>query len=244
MAIIYEPKGRANEYCKLAVNLYKGCSHGCVYCYAPQATMTNRDEFYNNPVPRKNILELLKKECSSNCGNGQYVLLSFSSDPYQQINEKYGITREAIKLLKSANYRIVILTKGGGRAEKDFDILDKNDYIGATLTFLNKSDSLLWEPNAAPPEERIEMLIKAKQAGIGTWASLEPVIDPEQTLEIIRLTHEFVDIYKVGKLNYHPLEKTINWAKFAEDVKRELTRFQCRFYIKNDLRKYIQRTAF
>ncbi len=60
---------------------------------------------------------------------------------------------------------------------------------------------------------------KLKKMGIQTWASLEPVIDPEQSLEIILQTHEFVDLFKVGgKLNYHPRAREVNWEKFANSA--------------------------
>ena len=56
MSIIYEPRGKAREYAELAVNLYKGCSHACVYCYAPAATFCDREKFsspdYIRPRPR------------------------------------------------------------------------------------------------------------------------------------------------------------------------------------------------
>ena len=52
-------------------------------------------------------------------------------------------------------------------------------------------------------------------AGVPTWVSLEPVIDPAASLEIIRQTHKFVDLFKVGKLNYHQHAKTIDWRSFA-----------------------------
>jgi hypothetical protein len=69
--------------------------------------------------------------------------------------------------------------------------------------------------------------------------SLEPVIDPEESLEIIRQTHEFVDFYKVGKLNYHPRASTIDWRKFAVEVKDLLDDLGCEYLLKEDLRRYL-----
>lgn len=55
MNVIYEPKGKAGEYSPLAVNLYRGCDHGCTYCYAPAATRTARETF-SCPVLRPDII--------------------------------------------------------------------------------------------------------------------------------------------------------------------------------------------
>ena len=73
--------------------------------------------------------------------------------------------------------------------------------------------------------------------GIQTWASLEPVIDPEQTFEIIRQTREFVGFYKVGKLNYHPHAKTIDWHKFGHKARELLDSLGCKYMLKKDLKK-------
>jgi DNA repair photolyase len=241
MSIIYEPSGRAKEYSQLAANLYRGCGHACTYCYAPDAIRERRETFYDRPIVRKNILTELEKDCKRLEGKEtRPVLLSFTSDPYQPLDEELGITREAIKLLKKHGLNVVILTKGGKRAERDFDLLDSRDFVGASLTFTNADDSKNWEPRAALPNERIAMLRNAKAGGIQTWASLEPVIYPDQSLELIRLTHEFVDLYKVGTLNHHPHAKSIDWKSFAERAIAMLKEYGVKFYIKKDLRKYLE----
>lgn len=242
MTIIYEPAGRAKEYCKLAANLYRGCGHGCKYCYAPDATRTDREKFYSNPLPRKDVIAGLTKDAESGKFKGP-VMLCFTCDPYQPINDFCGLAGQAIHVLKENCIPVEILTKGGRRAEADFHMLDRNDRIGATLTFTNSIDSQNWEPGAALPKERFAMLEKAKRWGIGTWASLEPVIDPEQTLEIIKQTYKFVDLFKVGVLNHHPRAREIDWSKFAVDAVGLLKELKCKYYIKEDLRKYITKTA-
>ena len=57
MTVIYQPKGKALEFAPLAFNPYKGCSHSCLYCFAPKATFNDRQNFYSNPEPRIDILE-------------------------------------------------------------------------------------------------------------------------------------------------------------------------------------------
>lgn len=239
MAMIYEPRGKAAEYSPLALNIYKGCSHGCVYCYAPSATYKKRDVFHANPQPRNNFVGELNKSIVKFQGDKRPILLCFTTDPYQPIEETAKLTRYSLKKLVENGNSIKILTKGGTRAVRDFDIMAMGDCdFGTTLTFLDEARSLEWEPRAALPKDRLSALRTAKEKGIRTWVSLEPVIDPEQVYEIIKTTHKFVDLYKVGKLNYHPISKTIDWRDFRVEVESLLTSLGKNFYIKDDLRKF------
>jgi DNA repair photolyase len=241
--IIYEPRGKAKEYCELAVNLYRGCSHGCIYCYAPSVVFMDSKDFQNNVKPRNNIIKNLKEDAENNPGKGRYVLLSFTSDAYQELDQELQLTRQAIKILKDNNYNIVILTKAGLKATRDFDLLNSDDWVGSSLTTNNDKDSLIWELKAALPDKRIELLQLAKEKGLNTWASLEPVIYPEQSLDIIDKTHEFIDLYKVGKLNYHKKANEINWYDFGNRAIEKLEKYGNKYYIKKDLKKYLTKSA-
>lgn len=237
MRVIYETKGRAREYCELAMNLYTGCAHACTYCYAPKATYKAKEDFIN-PRPRLGVIDALRQEAPRYAG--REVLMSFSTDPYQPINEEYFYSRQALFIMAHHGIRPVILTKGGLRSIEDFDILAKcNGKYGATLTYLDPDASLIDEPGAASPQERIEALCRAKRQGIETWVSLEPVMDPDEVLEIIRWTHEFVDEYRVGKLNYDARARGIDWSKFAKCVVETLEHYGKRYYIKKDLAAYL-----
>lgn len=238
MPIIYEPRGAAREYAALAANLYSGCSHGCKYCYAPMATFKKRDAFAASPHPRANALAMFKHDATC-LPRGASVLLSFTTDPYQPIDVQYALTREAISILHECGCFVEILTKGGSRAIRDFDLLCPEDAFATSLTFFNDADSLLWEPEAALPADRISAIKQAKAAGLTTWASLEPVIDPEQTLALISATHEFIDLFKVGKLNHNAASHSINWRRFAHDAVSLLKRYRKKYLIKNDLKKFM-----
>ena len=239
MPIIYEPKGKAREYSPLACNLYSGCEHGCIYCYAPDILYKNKIEFCQ-AKPRNNILRLLEKDCIKWQDPKEIVLLCFTCDPYQPIETEYRLTQKAIYMLNMYDFPVQILTKGGLRAVKDFELLAKNpkNAFSVTLTHDNLDISKQWEPGAAPPDERIESLKIAHNMGIKTWVSFEPVIDPEAVYRLIDITHAFVDLYKVGKMNYHPISKTIDWRTFRIKVESLLTSLNKDFYIKKDLMKY------
>jgi len=243
MTVIYEPRGRAREYAPLAVNLYSGCEHGCVYCYAPTVLRRGAEEFHKAAVPRSNILKRLQKEGERRQGPRERVLLCFTCDPYPPETGTNQVTREAIRILKENGWPVEVLTKGGTRACRDFDLLGPGDAFASTLTFLDPVQSAKWEPKAAPPLDRLAAIRKAYSLGIPTWVSLEPVIDPEQSLEIIRATHDMVDLYKVGKLNYHPAAQGVDWGAFGHAAEALLRRLGKRYYLKADLRAHMQAAA-
>jgi len=241
MSVIYETKGRAREFCELAVNLYLKCEHGCLYCYGPDVTRQDRLSFETEVKPRPNILSQLEKDCWRllQAGETRPVLLSFVGDVYQPVESKFLVTRAAIRILHRHGLKVHILTKGGERATRDFDLLGPGDAFATTLTTTTPEMSRYWEPAAALPQARIDSLKEAHKLGIETWASLEPVLYPHCAIELIGATHKFVGHYKVGKLNYHPHAQTIDWRIFAKGVIATLEGFGAKYYIKKDLARYI-----
>jgi DNA repair photolyase len=256
MQAIYEPKGKAREYAPLALNLYRGCSHGCRYCYAPSATCTDRATFAQ-AAPRLGIIEaaeaqLIKEAWSPGLFEQMDwldpVLLCFTCDPYQPADDKYRLARAAIDLLHRYGHGVHVLTKGGLSACRDFRgrpgarTRDSglgshpDDAFACTLTFIHEGQSLEWEPEAASPRARISALREAHERGITTWASLEPVIDPEQSLELIRRTAAFVDLYKVGRWNYDARAKEIDWPAFGTHAMALCESLGKPYYLKHDLR--------
>jgi len=240
---IYKPSGKAAEYAHLALNLYTGCDNGCSYCYSPSVLHVSREDFVK-VKPRNGVLHALRVQLNKwEIGNGlslERVLLCFSCDPYPNIDT--DITRRALAMLRTDGIAFTVLTKSGERALRDMDIYGPNDAFGSTLTFANAQDSWKWEPNAALPADRMETLQKFHEAGIHTWVSLEPVIDPEQTLDLIKLTHGFVDLYKVGKLNY--VKSKVDWRLFGARAIKVLESYGKDYYIKHDLAKHLDGIPF
>lgn len=240
MQYIYKPKGKAGEYGEYALNLFDGCTHGCKYCYVPAIRRKTPENYHAQAVERNIRWDSLAAEILFL--RGKSLFLCFTCDPYQPVNDDAGSTRRTISLCHENGVAVTILTKAGACSEKDFDLLAANPHLsryGATLTFLNLQDSLVWEPGAAQPEERLSALRKAHEMGIPTWASLEPVIDPFQSLEIIRRTSDYVDEFKVGKWNHSTRAAAINWSTFAREAVALLEQFGKKYYIKKDLAVYL-----
>jgi DNA repair photolyase len=261
MRIIYEPRGRALEYAPLAVSLYRGCPHGCVYCFAPDSTRMKREDFVRYPRVRGtyHLLEKFEKDCAELAAakDQREILMSFTCDPYNPLERDTGMTRSAIEMFIEYGLHFTILTKGGYLAERDFDLLAAHPDLcrfGVTLVFNNYQDKKLWEPGTATEIARIATLQTAHQRGIRTWVSLEPVVYPAQTLDLIRQTVDFVDEYRIGKFNHtddpelerflasieyqYPFED--EWRSFVHDAKALLDKTGSRYIFKKDLQPYLQ----
>jgi DNA repair photolyase len=236
MNVIYETTGRAREFAELALNHYTGCGHGCSYCYVPGVIHADRLMFHAEPVARLTPGDIQRSAAEFAArGERRPILLSFTSDPYQPLDEKEQLTRVAIELLKEAGLRVVILTKGGHRAARDLDLLGPGDAFAVSLTCAKPSISRHWEPGAAPPEERIVVLEEARARGLATWVSLEPVLYPRDTFELIEATAASAGHFKLGTLNYHPHAQTIDWLVYLMHAEALLQSLKKPYYVKKDL---------
>jgi DNA repair photolyase len=242
MSAIYEPSGAAREYSPLALNYIKGCDHGCVYCYVPKMMKRFNKEYIHSNVyikEEKSLLKEIQKSAKKFENSEKQVFLSFLTDPYSHFNNDTKLTRRVLMILLEHNIPVSILSKGGKNLLQDLDVFKmfgKNIQIGGSLTFTNDDDSLKWEKNGALPKERFETLKIIHENGIKTWASMEPVIYPDQSLQIMELTSNYVDSYKIGKLNHFKKhEDKFDWSKFLCDAVAIMRKHNKEFYIKKDL---------
>lgn len=244
--VIYRPAGEAGEYGALATNPYRGCGHACKYCYVPLATHQPRPEFNKGAVPRPDYearlardLERYRKAGVCDGHPADQVFITFTSDPWHPGDCEPTV--RAIKLLREGGMAFCTLSKGGKKALDHLSLYrPTRDAYAATLTSLDYRFSRMWEPNAASPADRISALATFHEAGIFTWVSLEPTLDVEASLAIVKATHRFVDLYKVGRANYVPtITKTTDWRDYTLRMVDELSRVGARHYIKRDLQPHL-----
>jgi DNA repair photolyase len=238
---IYKPKGLAAENCGLALNTMDGCVHGCRFCYVPLVRHVPRAKFHAGTRPRVSI-EDIEAAAAVWKGEKRPVQLCFTTDPYQLDAACCALTRAAISVLHKYGFPVSILTKGGPAARRDFDLYRPGDSFGVSLTFIEEKDRRPWEPGAAPAAERIQNLVEAKKAGIDTYISLEPVIDPRQTLLIIDETTGFTDHYKIGPLNYYTGDLPVpdyDRKKFITDaIDRAVVKYERGIHVKKSFSRY------
>jgi len=239
-SIIYAPRGQAGEYAKLATNPYRGCGHKCAYCYVPAVLRMDRPAFDAGAFPRPNFVSALRKDAAKykSLGITEQVMLSFTTDPYHPTDNT--LTIEVLDWLKSFGLGFCTLTKGGSRALRDIAMFRPDrDAFASTLTSLDDAFSLKWERGAALPSDRISTLEKFHNAGIFTWVSLEPTLDCDSSIAIIERTHQFVDLYKIGRANYLPMTNNTNWEEYTHRILEVVNRLGVKHYIKHDLQKYL-----
>ena len=239
-SIIYAPKGQAGEYAPLAANPYRGCGCCCAYCYVPLVLKMDRGEFNRGAVPRPGFLAALCRDAEKYQAAGiqEQVMLSFTTDPYNPSDT--SLTRPTLEILQAHGMGICTLTKGGLRATADIDLFRPDrDAFACTLTSLDDAFSQKWERGAALPADRIAALRRFHERGIFTWASLEPTLDVEASLQIIRETHLFVDLFKIGRVNYLPMTRTTDWRDYTLRIVDLCQSLQARHYIKRDLQPFL-----
>lgn len=251
MRVIYRPKGRALEYAPLACNLYMGCAHGCVYCYAPGCVRRTLESWRETIEARKDIISSFTKDVawlSKNRSDDERrrVLFCFLSDPYQPLEGELHITHECIKIAMQYGVKIDVLTKGAySLVSKDFDLMKRADvHLGVTLAFVDDRKRQQWEPYASSVQDRFRVLKEAHRKGIFTWVSMEPVIDPKEALAVIDEAAPYVDFWKIGKLNYNKaVEDLVDWHKFYWDIRRSLKHHNARAYIKKSLKSFARKAT-
>ncbi len=248
---IYNPTGRAEEYSPLALNYFSGCTHNCRYCYVSRLN-SMAGKGVSQAVcypPDFESFKGLEDSARKYQGCNKQILISFTGDPYCDMPPQY--TRKVLEILNKYNHKVAILTKGGSRTLRDIDLFKKftrNDLfaaneprisVGATLTCDNDTDSLKWEPGAAMPADRIETLRTLTAQGIRTWVSFEPVIYPEQTLNLLKQVSDIVHHVRIGKINdFENMDKEIDWNEFVKQSVAVCKTKNLPFYIKNDLARF------
>jgi DNA repair photolyase len=226
MKAIYEPKGAALEYAPLACNLFRGCNHGCTYCYCPGVLRMDRAEFHRQVYQRPGILEALDRDAEAldRAGDTRRIHLCFTCDPFG-MHPFHGFTRLALSILRSHNRPVAILTKGN-LCPEDLDALAKMDaLVGLSLVWGSDAVRAQWEPNTATVGDRADNLQDARARGLRTFISVEPVIDPEEALWAIGVGMAVADEIRVGKLNHAEPPAPVDWPQFARVVRDMLTKW-------------------
>ncbi|HPT66053.1 MAG TPA: radical SAM protein [Candidatus Woesebacteria bacterium] len=180
---------------KWDLNVYRGCSHRCQYCYAlySHKYLENGKNFFDTIYVKTNIVEALEKELSSKRWKHEVINLGGVTDSYQLIEEKYGLMREVLKLMIKYKTPIVISTKSD-LILRDMDLLEelaKVTSVNVAVTIITMDENIRKqiEPGARPSEKRLEVLKQLAGKNIGLGLHLMPILpmitDSEENIENI-----------------------------------------------------------
>jgi DNA repair photolyase len=175
-----------------SVNAYRGCEHGCVYCYA-RPTHAYHDlspglDFETRLFAKPNAAELLRQTLAKPGYKPAPIAMGTNTDPYQPIEDRYRITRAVLEVCLEARHPVTITTKSA-RVVRDLDLLAELARLNLTavsisVTSLDPKLSGLLEPRASSPAKRLDALGKMASVGVPGHVSVAPII-PSITDEFI-----------------------------------------------------------
>lgn len=178
-----------------SINPYRGCEHGCAYCFArpTHAYMGFSPglDFETRLFAKPDAARLLERELSRPGYRPQVIAIGTNTDPYQPIERRYRIMREVLEVLGQANHPVGIVTKSALVA-RDIDLLAPMAERGLvkvalSVTTLDRRLARAMEPRAAAPARRLETLRRLSEAGIPTGVMVAPVIPALNDAEIERI---------------------------------------------------------
>ena len=167
-----------------SINPYRGCEHGCVYCYArPSHAYLNLSpglDFETRLIAKVNAADLLRTELAKPGYRCEAISLGTNTDPYQPIEREYGITRAILEVLAEHDHPVAIVTKSA-MVERDIDLLAPMARKNLTRVFLSIATldhdvSRPMEPRTSAPARRLEAIRRLAAAGIPTGVVVAPVV--------------------------------------------------------------------
>ncbi|WP_414705046.1 PA0069 family radical SAM protein [Pseudolabrys sp.] len=178
-----------------SINPYRGCEHGCVYCFARPTHaylgLSPGLDFESKLFVKPDAPELLEKELAAPTYQPKVIAIGTNTDPYQPIERKYGVMRRILEVLERAGHPVGIVTKSA-LVTRDIDILArmaerKLAKVALSVTTLDPELARTMEPRAATPMRRLEALRRLSEAGVPTTVMVAPVIPALNDSEIERI---------------------------------------------------------
>jgi DNA repair photolyase len=214
-----------------SINAYRGCEHGCIYCFA-RPTHAYHDlspglDFETRLFAKPDAPHLLKAELSKPSHSVSPIAMGTNTDPYQPIERDWKITRQCVEILMECRHPLFITTKSD-RILRDLDLLTQmaGDGLVAVMisvTTLDPKVARTLEPRAAHPLRRVEAIRQLATAGIPVVASVSPIIPSITDHEIeaiietvaaagardatfipVRLPHEVAPLFRAWLQEHYP----------------------------------------
>ncbi len=178
-----------------SINPYRGCEHGCVYCFArPTHSYMGLSaglDFESRLFAKPDAARLLERELSAKNYVAKTIAIGTNTDPYQPIEKSWRVMREVLEVLEAANHPVGIVTKSALVA-RDIDILSRMAEKGLakvalSVTTLDRKLARTMEPRAATPAKRLETMQTLSEAGIPVSVMAAPLIPGLNDHEVERI---------------------------------------------------------
>jgi DNA repair photolyase len=178
-----------------SINPYRGCEHGCVYCYARPAhayvDLSPGLDFETRLFYKADAVRLLRDELAAPSYRCSPISLGANTDPYQPVEKRLGVTRSILEMLSATGHPVTIVTKGT-LVLRDLDLLASLAARGLTqvwisLTTLDESLKRGLEPRAASPAARLRAMRELSAAGVPVGVMAAPIIPAVNDAELERL---------------------------------------------------------
>jgi DNA repair photolyase len=228
-------------YFDYSVNPYRGCEHGCIYCYArPTHSYLGLSpglDFETQIVAKTNIAAVLRQELSRRHYIPQLINIGSATDCYQPVERSLLLTRSVIELLSDTGHPLSLVTKSSG-VERDLDLLAPMAQrqlaaVYITITTLDTKLARILEPRAAAPHRRLKTIERLASAGVPVGVSVAPQIpfineDMEQVLEAAWQAGARTAFYTVLRLPWEvsPLFRQWLAEHYPDRAERVIARVQ------------------
>ena len=178
-----------------SINPYRGCEHGCIYCFARPTHawlgLSPGLDFETRLFAKPDAAERLREELAARNYEVAPIALGTNTDPYQPTERKLGITRQVLQVLRECKHPVTIVTKSA-LVVRDIDILadmarDGLANVTLSVTTLDPELARTMEPRAPAPVRRIETIAALSAAGIPTGVMAAPIIPAINDMELERI---------------------------------------------------------
>jgi DNA repair photolyase len=211
-------------YFDYSINPYRGCEHGCIYCYArPTHSYLGYSpglDFETKIVAKRNISDVLLKELASPSYRPHLLNIGSATDCYQPVERELLLTRQVIEVMQRTRHAFSLVTKSSG-IERDLDLIvpmaaHKLAAVYVTVTTLDPKLARILEPRAAAPHRRLRVIETLAAAGVPVGVSVAPQIpfindDMEQVLEAAWAAGARTAFYTVLRLPWELSPLFIEW---------------------------------
>ncbi|MGB7302213.1 MAG: PA0069 family radical SAM protein, partial [Burkholderiaceae bacterium] len=191
-----------------SVNPYRGCEHGCVYCYARPGHayegLSPGLDFETRIMVRRELPDLLAAELDRRSYQCEPITIGAFTDAYQPADRRFGLTRRIIQVLLARRHPFTIITKNA-LVERDLDLLTQAASLQlvacfVSVTSLDPALARQWEPRASAPYRRLETIKRLSDAGIPTGVMAAPLVPFVNDVDLERILKAASD---AGALSAH-----------------------------------------